>query len=78
MGLSWAKLSHNWGRNIDKLNSYSSNTNCDRMGLKVVIWSLDRSENVVQLLGDFQSEIVQDPDKSWIIFVKMARKLEKD
>ena len=44
------------------------------MGLKVVIWSLDRSENVV----DFQSEIVQDPDKSWIIFVKMARKLEKD
>ena len=45
---------------------------------KGVIWSLDRSENVVQLLGDFQSEIVQDPDKSWIIFVKMNRKLEKD
>ena len=47
-------------------------------GQKGVIWSLDRSENVVQLLGDFQSEIVQDPNKSWIILVKMARKIEKD
>ena len=26
----------------------------------------------------FQSEIVQENDKSWIILVKMARKLEKD
>ena len=46
-------------------------------GQKVVIWSLDRSENVVQLLGDFQSEIVQDPDKSWIISSRWLGSLKR-